>query len=191
MKISELLNEETIEFPDGSTKDTNPDGSYTLSSGKGKEYFDKNGKLIKTQSPNINGLTTIKYPSGKGRYIYVAGGGEVRGPLDGNKPGEADYTSYSFAGTRFIFDARKGQPKVSGSVAIGRLEVEFTGKVLDRPAFHKNPDKVMTQVLGGNPLDVLNDPMAAKPMVDKGTAKLYFDGKPIGVEQLAQAAQEL
>ena len=186
-KISE---EQSVELPDGSTKDINPDGSYTLSSGKGKEYFDKNGKLIKTQSPTINGLTTIKYPSGKGRYIYSAGGAEVRGPLDGDKPGESDYMSYSFAGTRFIFDARNGQPQISGSIEIGRLRVELTGKVLDRPAFHKNPNMVMTQVLGGDPMAVLNDPMAVKPMLDAGTAKIYLDGKEASVEQLAQAVEQ-
>jgi hypothetical protein len=189
--ISAEFNEETVELPDGETKTTKPDGSYIISGARGKEFFDKNGNLIKTHSPSINGLTLIKYPSGKGRYIYKAGGADTRGPLDGDKPGEADYIAYAFGGARFVFDARNGQPKISGSVEMGRLKVEFTGKVLDRPSFQKNVRQSMAEILGGDPLNILKDPMAAKPMVDKGTAKLYFDGKPIGAEQLAQVVQEL
>ena len=185
------VNEETVELPDGETKTTKPDGSYIISGARGKEFFDKNGNLIKTHSPSINGLTLIKYSSGKGRYIYKAGGADTRGPLDGDKPGEADYIAYAFGGARFVFDARNGQPKISGSVEMGRLKVEFTGKVLDRPSFQKNVRQSMAEILGGDPLNILKDPMAAKPMVDKGTAKLYFDGKPIGAEQLAQVVQEL
>jgi len=184
------MNEESVELPDGSTKDTNPDGSYTISSAKGKEYFDKNGKLIKTISPLLDGLATIRYADGRARYIFGFSGGEVRGPLVGNKPGESDYIRTEFGGARFVFDARKGKPVIKGSITIGRLKVALTGKVLDRPAFHKNPMKMMTQILGGNPLAVLKDPMAVKPMLDKGTAKLFLDGRPISAEQLAQSVKQ-
>ena len=191
INIRSEFNEETSEeLPDGSTKTTKADGSYTHSGGWGKKFYDASGKLIKTQSPTVGGLTTIKFPDGKGRYIYSAGGAEVRGPLDGDKPGETDYMSYSFGGARFVFDARKGQPVIKGDITIGRLKVSFTGKVLDRPAFQKDSRKMMTQILGGDPLAILNDPMAVKPLLDKGTAKIYLDGKEVSAEQLAQAVEQ-
>ena len=189
--VSAEFNEErSEELPDGSTKDYAADGSYTHSGAWGKKFYDANGKLIKTQTPVVNGLSTIKYADGKARYIFSGGGLESRGPLEGNKPGEADYLSYSFGGARFIFDARKGQPVIKGSITIGRLKVALTGKVLDRPAFHKNPRTMMTQILGGDPLAILKDPMAVKPLLDKGTAKIYLDGKEVGAEQLAQAVEQ-
>ena len=189
--VSAEFNEErSEELPDGSTKDYAADGSYTHSGAWGKKFYDANGKLIKTQTPVVNGLSTIKYADGKARYIFSGGGLEARGPLEGNKPSEADYLSYAFGGARFIFDARKGQPVIKGSITIGRLKVALTGKVLDRPAFHKNPRTMMTQILGGDPLAILKDPMAVKPLLDKGTAKIYLDGKEVGAEQLAQAVEQ-
>lgn len=178
------------ELPDGSTKTTKADGSYTISGAKGKEFFDKNGKLIKTITPLVNGLSITKFADGRERFDYRAGGGHIMGPMQGGKPGEPDYIAYAFNGARFEFDSRKGRPVIRGTIEIGRLKVALTGKVLDRPAFQKNPSQMMKDILGGDPIDVLKDPMAAKPMVEKGTAKLYLDGKEISPEQLAQAVEQ-
>ncbi len=56
----EPTQEEVQDMGNGTRKEVNPDGSYVISSGSGREEYSADGKLLKQRSPSFSGLSREK-----------------------------------------------------------------------------------------------------------------------------------